>query len=84
MSRTKWCTVRVLKNGRQDWPYGYATVAGKVSGWGGITSDVETDDEGYATLEWELGDHLEKIYVSGQTFQGPFEEGRRYTLRYEV
>ena len=80
-----WCQVQVLKNGRLDWPYEYACVSAKVEGiLGGMTRDVRTDDRGIATIEWSSDDDLEKIYVSGQTFYGPFESGRRYTLNYSV
>ena len=83
--RTKWCRVQILKNGRSDWPYEYAVVAGKVSGiLGGHTADYRTDARGFATIEWYGGDHLDKIYVSGQTFDGPFEEGETYQLPYKV
>lgn len=82
---TKWCQVQILKNGRLDWPYENAVVAGKVLGiFGGMTSDYRTDDRGIAIIEWQRGDHLEKIYVSGQTFDGPFENGRSYRLPYWV
>lgn len=85
MGRTRWCQVQVLKNGRLDWPYEYAKVSGATPGFfGGSTSTVRTDSRGIATLQWSSGDYLEKIYVSGQTFNGPFEDGRSYTLRYEV
>lgn len=91
MGRTKWCKVRVLKNGREDWPYKYAKVSGEVSGfWGGFTPEVETDERGIAKIEWELGDHLDKIYVGGGLFQaskefkGPFEEGETYEITYKV
>ena len=80
-----WCQVRVLKNGRLDWPYEYARVSALVEGFmGGMTRDVRTDDRGFATIEWSSGNDLEKIFVSGQTFYGPFENGRSYTLNYSV
>jgi len=82
--RPKWCEVRILKNGRMDWPYEHARVAGLVSGIGGMTQDFFTDDRGIAIVEWYSGDHLKKLYVSGQTFDGPFEEGRSYRLSYRV
>ena len=82
LMRTKWCRVQILKNGRTDWPYEYAVVAGKVSGLGLHTADFRTDDRGFATIEWYGGDHLVKIYVSGKTFDGPFEEGKTYRLPY--
>jgi hypothetical protein len=81
----KWCQVQVLKNGRLDWPYEYARVSAKVEGFfGGMTRDVRTDDRGIATIEWSSDNDLEEIYVSGQTFDGPFENGRMYKLPYEV
>lgn len=80
-----WCEVQVLKNGRLDWPYEYAEVSAKVKGFfGGFTEDVRTDDRGIAIIEWSSNDDLETIYVSGQTFRGPFESGRRYRLTYEI
>ena len=80
-----WCQVRILKNGRTDWPYEYACVAAKVDGFfGGMTRDVRTDDRGIAIIEWSSDNDLEEIYVSGQTFHGPFENGRSYTLNYRV
>lgn len=80
-----WCEVQVLKNGRLDWPYEYARVSAKVGGFfGGMTSDVRTDDRGIATIEWSGDADLEAIYVSGQTFHGRFENGRRYTINYEI
>lgn len=80
-----WCEVQVLKNGRLDWPYEYASVSAKVCGFlGGMTSDVRTDDRGIAIIEWSSDNDLETIYVSGQSFRGPFESGRRYRLNYEV
>ena len=83
--KAKWCEVQILKNGRSDWPYENAVVTGKVSGFvGGHTSDFRTDDRGRAIIEWYGGDHLERIYVSGKTFEGPFEEGRFYRLSYWV
>lgn len=85
MGRKKWCQVQVLKDGRLDWPYEYAKVSGATPGFfGGFTSEVRTDDRGIAILEWSSGDYLEKIYVSGQTFNGPFEDGRSYRLPYKV
>lgn len=82
---TKWCEIQILKNGRLDWPYEYAEVCGKTSGFmGGFTEDVRTDDEGKAIIEWVGGDHLEKIYCEGQTFEGPFENGRFYRRSYRV
>ena len=80
-----WCEVQVLKNGRLDWPYEYACVAAKVKGvFGGHTSDVRTDDRGIAVIEWSSDNDLETIYVSGQSFHGPFQNGRKYTLNYKV
>lgn len=80
-----WCEVQVLKNGRLDWPYVNARVSAKVKGFfGGMTSEVRTDDRGIAIIEWSSDADLEKIYVSGQTFEGPFENGRKYILRYQV
>ena len=80
-----WCEVRILKNGRDDWPYEYATISAKVKGFfGGFTREVHTDDRGIATIEWSSDDDLEAIYVSGKTFHGRFESGRYYTLRYDV
>lgn len=81
--RAKRCVVQVLRDGRSDWPYVNAVVTGKVSGLGGgHTADFRTDDKGIATVEWYGGDHLERIYVSGKTFNGPFEEGGFYPLKY--
>ncbi len=81
----KWCQVQVLKNGRLDWPYEYACVSAKVEGFfGGMTEDVRTDDRGIATIEWSSDNDLEKIFVSGRTFDGPFENGRMYRLPYDV
>ena len=81
--RAKWCQVQILKNGRLDWPFENAKVAGKVSGFvGGMTADFRTDDRGIAIVEWYGGDHLDKLYVSGKTFDGPFEEGRSYRIPY--
>ena len=82
--RTKWCRVQILKNGRRDWPYENAVVAGKVSGLGLHTADFRTDNRGFATIEWVAGDHLEKIFVSGQSFEGYYEEGETYTIPYYV
>lgn len=66
-----------------DWPYEYATVAAEVDGFfGGMTRDVRTDDRGIAVIEWSSDNNLKKIFVSGQTFEGPFENGRTYTLPY--
>lgn len=80
-----WCEVQVLKNGRLDWPYENARVSAKVKGFfGGMTSEVRTDDRGIAIIEWSSDADLEKIYVSGQTFDGPFENGRKYRLNYRV
>ncbi len=80
-----WCQVQVLKNGRLDWPYEYARVSAKVEGFfGGMTCNVRTDDRGIATIEWSSDNDLEKIYVSGRTFDGPFENGRCYRLNYQV
>lgn len=80
-----WCEVQVLKNGRLDWPYENARVSAKVKGFfGGMTSEVRTDDRGIAIIEWSSDADLEKIYVSGQTFDGPFENGRKYRLNYQV
>lgn len=80
-----WCEVQVLKNGRLDWPYENARVSAKVGGFfGGMTSEVRTDDRGIAIIEWSSDADLEKIYVSGQTFDGPFENGRKYRLNYRV
>ena len=80
-----WCEFQILKNGRSDWPYEYASVTGKVNGFfGGMTSTVRTDDRGICILEWSSNDDLEEIYVSGQTFRGPFENGRRYRISYWV
>ncbi len=82
---SSWCQVKVLKNGRSDWPYEYACVSAMVGGFpGGMTRDVRTDDRGIAIIEWSSDNDLEKIYVSGQTFPGPFENGRSYILPYEV
>ena len=82
---SSWCQVKVLKNGRSDWPYEYACVSAMVGGFpGGMTRDVRTDDRGIAIIEWSSDNDLEKIYVSGQTFPGPFESGRSYILPYEV
>lgn len=79
----KWCQVQVLRNGRTDWPYEYAKVAGEVSGFvGGMTSDFRTDDRGIAIVEWYSGDYLKKLYISGKTFEGPFENGRSYKISY--
>ena len=80
-----WCQVRVLKNGRIDWPYEYVCVAAKIGDFfGGMTRNVRTDDRGIAIIEWSSNNDLEKIYVSGQTFYGPFENGRSYTLNYRI
>ena len=80
-----WCQVQVLKNGRLDWPYEYAYVSAKVEGFlGEMTRDVRTDDKGIAIIEWSSDNDLEKIYVSGQTFYGPFENGRNYRLNYQI
>ena len=80
-----WCEVQVLKNGRLDWPYENARVSAKVKGFfGGMTSEVRTDDRGIAIIKWSSDADLEKIYVSGQTFDGPFENGRKYRLNYRV
>ena len=78
------CRVRVLKNGREDWPYEYAVVAGRVAGLGLHTADFRTDDRGIAIVEWYGGNHLDKIFVSGQTFDVYYEDGETYTIRYEV
>ena len=80
-----WCEVQILKNGRLDWPFEYACVSAKVKGFfGGMTRDVRTDDRGIVIIEWSSSNDLEKIYVSGQTFEGPFENGRKYRLTYKV
>lgn len=81
----KWCKVQVLKDGRSDWPFAYAVVAGSVSGFvGGMTQDFRTDEQGIAIVEWYSGDHLDKLFVSGQTFRGPFENGGTYLINYKV
>lgn len=82
--RAKWCRVQILKNGRPDWPFENAVVAGKVSGLGLHTADFRTDSRGFVTIEWYGGDHLERIYVSGQSFDVYYEEGQTYTLSYYV
>lgn len=80
-----WCEVQVLKNGRYDWPYEYACVSAKVSGFfGGMTRDFRTDDRGIAIIEWSSDDDLDTIFVSGQSFPGPFQNGRRYIIPYSV
>ena len=80
--KTQWCEVEVLKNGRMDWPFINAVVSGVVSG--GHTEDFRTDDRGIARIMWYSDGDLKKIYVSGHTFEGPFENGRKYTLSYWV
>lgn len=81
----KWCEIRVLKDGRTDWPFVYAKVAGKVPGFiGGMTSDFRTDDRGITIVKWCGGDYLKELYISGRTFEGPFESGRSYTISYWV
>lgn len=80
-----WCEVQVLKNGRLDWPYEYACVSAKIQGFfGGMTSDVRTDARGIAIIEWSSDNDLETIFVSGQSFPGPFESGGKYRLKYIV
>ena len=80
-----WCEIQVLKNGRLDWPYEYASVSASVSGFfGGMTSEVRTDDRGIAIIEWSSDKDLDTIFVSGQSFRGPFESGRKYRLNYRV
>lgn len=82
---SSWCEVRVYKNGRTDWPYEYASVSAKVKGFfGGMVSTVRTDDRGVAILEWSSNDDLETIFISGQSFSGPFESGRVYTFNYRL
>ena len=78
----KRCIVRILRDGRLDWPYENAVVAGRVSGMGLHTEDFRTDDRGIATIEWYVGDYLDKIYVSGESFDVHFEDGGRYTIPY--
>ena len=81
-----WITVQVLKvgNSGQTWPLEYCTVAGSVAGiLGGMTRDFKTDSRGVAEVTWEGNNDLKRLFAKGQTFEGPFESGRNYTIKVE-
>jgi hypothetical protein len=87
---TKRVEVRILKDGRYDWPCRYAKVSGRKSNGDWVDANARTDDDGYATIEWEMGsDYLECICVDealarNRYINGYFQSGRSYTLRYDA
>ena len=80
-----WISVRVLKRGSsgQTWPLEYCAVSGEVSGFwtgGGMTRDFRTDDRGIAEVTWSSNNDLKCLFVKGRKYEGPYENGRSYTI----
>lgn len=75
-----WLEVKVYKRSSsgQMWPYEYAKVSAKTTGFtGGFIDDVRTDSDGEAVLKWSNNDKdIDAIYIDGTKYSGPYSQGR--------